>query len=422
MSACVPITFLACSTYTPAPLEPYDLLNKSRQQPALPSADLLDPMAATAFALSHNHELKVVRHSVDIAESVLVEAGTWPDINLGWGAMDWLVGGTSDDAISGASLSVPLFAPDERDALLADARASRDIVKARLVDAEWRLGRLVALEYLELAASQERLKLAGEAYLLADETLSYLLDGLELGAATQFDVEMAILQGGRALPELKKAQRHEATTRLKLNYLLGAKPDARYATLPITELDDYWPTTSAEDPAALTDLALANRPEVIASKAQYQIAEAALRLETSRQWPGVELGTGIGLRVPLFNGFNKHAIETARLRREQAALQFEATVNKVRADAWSVFEQASGYEDEWQSYRDGIAPSLEASLRLAKQARSLGALTHLEVLFSQHQLNQTRSEGIEILAAHLSAKAELAWFAGMTVTPEPIDR
>ncbi len=409
----VSLAFVACSTYTPAPLEPAGILRELRDAPQiLPAAETLSPAAATATALAFNPELRAVRKAVGVADSLLLEAGVWPDINLGWDAMDWIVGGTGDDALAGLSFGVSLFRPGERDALLADAGASRNLVRARLSAAEWRLTRRVRHQYVAIAAAQEQLALTRSAQQLAADTVAFLRRGLDTGAATRLDVEMAVLQDAETHHRLQAAQREVEVARVKLNAILGAQPDADYGISPLSELQDAWPVPQAEDAAALTDLALAQRPDVQEGQAQYQLAESALRLEVARQWPGMAIGTGISVSLPLFSGFNEQAIETATLRRDQAASFLKAAIAGVRNEAWLVFREAEGRDQEWASYRDRVTPSLETSLRLAERAQKVGTSSHLEVLFAQRQLNGARCEGIDVFAAHLRARADLAWFLG----------
>jgi outer membrane protein TolC len=410
--ALAPLTFLACSSYTPQPLETADLLVDLRTQQPPSTSNTLSPNQATSAALQFNPELLAVRESVGIADSMLKQAGVWPDINLSWGAVDWLVGRTSDDVLTGFSAGVPLFRPDERDALIANASASRELIRVQLLDAEWRLTRQVQHQYVALAAAQEQLQVSQLAKQLAAETVDFLQQSVDAGAATRFDLEMALLQDGEAQFHLLAAQNSEQEARLHFNALIGAQPLATYSLTPLGSLLDTWPTPQVENAVELTDLALIHRPEVLASQAQYQRAEAALQLESARQWPGLEIGTGIALQLPIFSGFNKRAVATARLQRDQAALEMKAAVAQVRNEAWMIFQQAQSHSLEWHSFDQQVSPRLEASLEMTRQAQQLGSLSYMEVLFAQRQLNNARATSIEVLAAHLLAQSDLAWFLG----------
>lgn len=418
VGALAPLTFLACSSYTPQPLEPTDLLAdlRTQQSPTTANGNTLSPNQATSAALQYNPELLAVRESVGIADSMLKQAGAWPDINLSWGAIDWLVGRTSDDVLTGFSAGVPLFRPDERDALIANAAASRELVRVQLLEAEWRLTRRVQHQYVALAAAQEQLRLAQFAKQLAAETVDFLQQGVDAGAATRFDLEMALLQDGEAQFALLASQNAEQGARLHFNALIGTQPSATFTLTPLGSLLEAWPNPQVQDAVELTDLALNNRPEVLASQAQYQRAEAALQLESARQWPGLELGTGIAVQLPIFSGFNKRAVATARLQRDQAALELKAAIAQVRNESWMVFQQAQSHALEWQSFDQQVSPRLEASLEMTRQAQQLGSLSYMEVLFAQRQLNDARATSIEVLAAHLLAQSDLAWFLGSNAT------
>jgi len=416
-------TFASCSTYTPAPLDVADLLQDLRVQPKTPlPGEGLTPQIATLTALAHNPDLQAVRQSVGIANSMLMEAGLWPNLRIGWDAMDWVVGGTRDDALTGTSLLVPLFRPDERDALIADAEASLDLARTRLLDAEWRLTRSVQRQYIQLAEATDGLGVAQLAFDLADRTAELLRGGLESGATTRFDFEFALVQKAESARSLQGVRREMDLARIQLNGLMGLAPNIQYQVLPLQELEDLWVTPHNSDAEALVDLALEQRPDIQARQAEYQITEAALRLEVSEQWPTLALGTGISLRLPLFRKFNSVAIQTASLARDQAASRLQSAIAALRTEAWFVSRNATGQSAEWSTMREVVTPALERSLRLSEQAQEMGALSFLEVLFAQHQLLATQREAVIVHANALRAQADLHWFLGHTVPSAPLDR
>jgi cobalt-zinc-cadmium efflux system outer membrane protein len=414
----LPCTLAACSSYTPAPVEPADLLHdlRERRVATIPT-DGLTPEIATATALTHNPDLRTTRLEAGIADAMLLEAGLWSDLQFGWDAMDWLIGGSRDDALSGVSATVPLFRPDERDALRADAAAGVQLVRARLLEAEWRLTRMVRERYLRLAEAREGLQLARQALEVATRTVDLLRRGLDAGGATRFDLEMAVVQEAVNRRQLQKQQREADLARFHLNALMGLAPDSDYLTLSLAELEQSWPSPPFDDAEILVDHALQRRPDLRALQAAYDRTEAALRLEVSRQWPGLAVGTGFALELPLFSSFNKPSIRTAELRRELAAAALEAAIADLRSEAWSLLRDAQGQATEWQGMRDVVAPALERSLSMSRQAQEMGALSFLEVLFAQRQLLATRREALTAHAAALRAQADLAWLLGPADLP-----
>ncbi|MFK5957061.1 MAG: TolC family protein [Planctomycetota bacterium] len=416
-------SFASCSSYTPAPLEPVDLLQDLRAQPAIPlPSEGLTPQIATLTALAHNPDLQAMRQSVGIADSVLMEAGLWPDLQLGWGAMDWVVGGTSDDALTGASIMLPLFRPDERDALLADAEASLDLVRTRLLETEWRLTRQVQRQYLDLAEALDGLQLAQQASDLAKQTSQLLKGGVESGAATRFDLEFSRLQQAESLRNLQAQERRMDMARVRLNGLMGLAPQTQYQVLPLQTLESSWAIPQVSNAEELVDLALEQRPDIQARQAEYQIAEAALRLEVAQQWPLLGIGTGISLRLPLFRKFNSVAIRTASLARDQAASRLQSSITGLRNEAWMVLRNAEGQTAEWTTIHDVATPALERSFQLSQQAQEMGALSFLDVLLVQHQLLAAQREALTVHANALRAQADLAWFLGLPAPTNTLDR
>jgi len=419
-------TFVSCSTYTPAPIKPANLLQDLRAQPAIPlPTEGLTPKLATFTALAHNPDLQAMRLSVGIADSLLLEAGLWPDLQLGWDAMDWIVGGTSDDILTGTSFMLPLFRPGERDALVADAEASLDLVRTRLLETEWRLTRLVRRQYLLFAEATDGLHLAQQASDLATHTAELMQSGVDSGAATRFDLEIALLQKAESLRNLQAQQREADLAQVRLNGLMGLAPSTQYQILPLTALEQTWVLPQVSNSAELVDLAIEQRPDIQARQAEYQISEAALRLEVAQQWPSFALGTGLSIRLPLFRKFNTVAIQTARFARDQAASRLSSAIAGLRNEAWLILRDAEGRGAEWTTMRDIVTPALERSLRLSKQAQEMGALSFLEVLFAQRQLLATQREALTTHANALRAQADLAWFLGITrpsATSAPLER
>lgn len=416
-------TLASCSTYTPAPLLPADLLQDLRAQPPIPLPNEgLTPEIATLTALAHNPDLQAVRQSVGIADSMLMEAGLWPDLQLGWDAMDWIVGGTSDDALSGASIMVPLFRPDQRDALLANAEASIHLVHTRLVEIEWRLTRLVRRQYLLLAEANDGLLLAQQAFALADQTAALLQTGVESGAATRFDLEFALVQKAESLRLQQSRQREADLARVQLNGLMGLAPQTQFGVLSLREMEHTWAIPAVTHGDGLVDLALQHRPDIKAQQAEYEVAETALRLEVAKQWPSIGIGTGLSIKLPIFRKFNSIAIQTATLARDQAASRLQASIARLRNEAWLVLRDAEGQAEEWSTMRDVVTPALERSLRLSQQAQEMGALSFLEVLFAQRQLLATQRETLMVHANALRAQADLAWFLGIPAPSNTLDR
>jgi len=90
--------------------------------------------------------------------------------------------------------------------------------------------------------------------------------------------------------------------------------------------------------------ALTHRADVLAALADYAAAEAALRLEISKQYPDVHLNPGyqldagenkwslgLGLTLPILNQ-NKGPIREAEAKRREAAAKFDVTQAKVLAN------------------------------------------------------------------------------------------
>ena len=84
----------------------------------------LDADEAAAFALARHPALVARRAQLGVERALAVEAGLLPDPTFSWNAMDWVVGGTSDDVLTGLSLTFPLLRPGERGAARSSPSSS----------------------------------------------------------------------------------------------------------------------------------------------------------------------------------------------------------------------------------------------------------------------------------------------------------
>jgi len=414
-----------CASYRPQPLEPLEILaglravslESVRETPAPEGSDSgfhpedgLDRTEAVSLALALNPGLRALRAEAGVAAAQLVEAGLFPDPALGWDAVDWLVGRTGDDALTGFSLRFPLPAPGVIPAREGIARGRVAEVHWLILDREWRLKRQVDLAFLGVLAAQARLALNGRLNEIARKTHDFFARGRAVGAATALQENLARLDLAQVERAGRRLELEVRRSRQNLNSLLGLPPETEFE-LQAPE-DPFSVSASLPSPSEVTGQAVEQRPDLKELLAVYRQAEENLRLQIARQWPLLALGTGLDLVLPLFSRFNQPAIRTAREARERIARQVEAEIHRLRKEVHEAVIQQEIAQSQVGFFRREIEPQLEESLRLAEEALRQGEATLVEILTAQRQVLDARQQFLEARIENARARTVVAWVSG----------
>lgn len=248
---------------------------------------------------------------------------------------------------------------------------------------------------------------------------------VDAGGASAFDVSLLAVADARARAELVVAERGEANARAVLHELL----DVSLAT-PLDLADAGVPGLPALPPAAelLAEVA-DHHPLLLRARAEYLVAERALRLEIARQVPDLAfgpsfsgevnesygvLGLPLGLDLPLFARNQRGVAEAdaaraaARVRYEVACSAALASLERARADV----EFAARRLSELQ---ENVLPLAATTADAAQRALAAGAGNAVALLEAQRALHEAE------LARHV-ARAELlaAWFTLESAVGRPL--
>ena len=411
---------LGCSSYEPRPLEPRELLDDLRQvrldalspsalapiTSAFEPSDGLTRVEASAVAARLNPRLRALRAAVGVAESRLIQAGLLPDPVLSWDAMDAAAGaiaeGKAESAswLAGFGLSWQVPRPDEIDAREGVARADLRASAVQLVEAEWSLVRDAQLAYVRLLVARASVAQTERLASVARRALAFFERARASGAATGLEEALARTAALSVGADVARARNEEERAAMALNALLGLPPDARFALQD--RLEDLPPARDLEArPGPLVEAALRERPDLQAARAGYQRAEEQLRLEVARQWPQLQIGTGISLQLPVFSRFNHPGVAAAQRARDAARARVLAATHGLRASIHLALARARQAGSLLELYRRQLGPQVEASLRLAERAFAAREVTPLEILTAQRQVLETQ-------ARYLAARREWA--------------
>ena len=429
------VTFLVagCVSYEPAPVDVSQVLHdlealrweaSGTNGDETSAEDGATPRELAAFAVAHNPTLSAVRGRIGVSNALLIEAGLLPDPTIGWDAMDVLAvelngeSATSVEYLAGLGLSIPLLRPGERDAKQGVAGWRLQEALRRVTEAEWLLARDVHVASESVLEAQELLTQNARLTEVAETTREYFQRARQAGAATAIQDNLAVgeLLGIRAERIRLEARLREV--RHALNALLGLTPTAVVPVVASPDLLDPLPS----DPKALAETAVERRPDLEALLALYQAAEEEVRLEVSRQFPQISIGTGISIVPGFFSGFNRYAIATALARRAQLASEIEARVHEVRRDVHDTFAAYHEARRQSEYLESAVLPNAEESLRLAREAFDAGEVTLLEILTLQRTLVDARTRVTEMRAERSRRRWKLLAASGQLLgTPRKND-
>ena len=394
LPSAIALTLAACAG--PAPeREPLDVagaltrLDKLASAPSDTTApepfDLADGVSieeAVSFAVARHPALAAARAQLGVSQALVVEAGLWPDPTIAWSAVDWLVGGTSDDVLTGFSLNWNNPRPGERKARIAQARAEEQVARAQLLEAEWRLVRDVESAWMSAAELGSRLELAKRRIEAARETELFLEQARSLGAATELDTASARVD--RTELELEAwevaAQYHDALDALARR--MGLAPRGALALQDVARFE----SRTASLDAALDDQRLAARPDVALALASYEVAERELAVAATLRGVAVSyVGSALGVTIPWGSRWGEATLATALARRTAAARAFDAACHDARAEIEAARGAAARSRDVAQAASERFEPLAERLLELAREARAARSAPADELLAAQRR-------------------------------------
>ncbi len=408
----------SCVSYTAAPLdlaETVATLHAVELPELAPTRPGYTPLDLAAFAVHFHPSLMEARAELAVAGSKIAEAGLFPDVDFGWGAMDalvseWSAGHTQRaDYLGSLDLMLTLPRFGEREAQV-DLASWRQVEMLQLLRAaEWQLAIDVQQACVEVLTSTRRLIEARALLEVSQKTSAFFARALQVGTATRTEVSLANGDYQAFRVDLASAEIQLRTANRELNALLGLRPGYEVA---LSAYESWALEVPERERGQLESEALENRTDVAAARAAFEGKEAALRLAISGQYPEVSIGTGVGFSLGLFNQFNRPAIETALRERVVAKAAFDALVFRIRGE---VFAALQNFEDATvllELIDEDLLGSAEASLAAIEAALGAGEVTLLETLIMQRSLGAIRKRWIDARSVELHARVALLSVTG----------
>jgi outer membrane protein TolC len=409
----------SCSSYEPLELDPDSLMLELRAAEAPevgPSG--LDEDAAVAFALANHPALRVQRAEIGVAEAGLLAAQVVAPPEFGWSAVDFLIGGSADDLLSGFDLLFPSRTKEKREALRTLAEAGLSVAEVRLAAAEWDQVQRVRRAFRGAQAEQRRAELHQLELELANEFQTASQTSRRSGAATELEVQLSQLSLAAAQADLRRSAAAVRAAQRELVQSLGLPPEIEIQlTHAVGAQDDFLHESLPEDLDALVDLAATRRPDVLLEISAWNEAEAGVRIAHALLEPEFAIGLGFRLLVPSWRRHAQSLIDMAEAERDAATARVRARMHQVRAEVADALATWQSSKLEAASQELNLAPVLERARALIQESLRSGTATPSNLLLARRQLLEAERGLVEARIRFAEARLALELILGPGPSP-----
>jgi outer membrane protein TolC len=367
-----------------------------------------DLKSLTLAALYFHPDLQVARARVATARAAEITAGARPNPTAAL-LPTWVVSSFPGETpwLFGASFDVPIETAGKRGRRIELARALTADTRLGFSETAWDIRSRLRQALVEFFCAQRALELFQAEAQTQSQLTNLLQKRVEAGETSRFELTLARTQSLNAALALRAAQTRQADARLAVASALGMPAAALEKTTFAWPRFDEPPANIST--AALQSAAVLGRVDVARALAQYAAAEAALRLETARQYPDIHLSPGyefdqgehkfsIGpsISLPIFDR-NQGPIAEASARRDQAAANFLAVQTAAIQEVEKAATDYHAALAEWAE-ADHTAQTVQRELAgAAEQQMRSGEADRLSLFYAQLQRDAALRARLEAL-------------------------
>ena len=299
----------------------------------------------TLAAIYYHPDLALARAQAETADAATTTAGQRPNPsitvtptwirNLATAAVPW---------IAASAINIPIETAGKRGFRIDKTEHFTDAARLRVADAAWLVRGRLRLAMLETYAAKEAERLVQQQLTIQQAMTQRLELQLSVGEITQLEVIRAHLALNQLQLNVSAAQKRSAESRVMLAAAIGVPVDALSGIeIDFTALSK--PPELASIPIQnLKEIALRQRPDVLAALADYAAAQSALQLEVANQYPNIQANPGYAwemgehrwalgatMQLPILHQ-NQGPIAEAEAKRRELAVRFEALQMRILGD------------------------------------------------------------------------------------------
>ena len=299
----------------------------------------------TLAAIYYHPDLALARAQAETADAATITAGQRPNPsitvtptwvrNLATAAVPW---------IAASAINIPIETAGKRGYRIDKTGHLTDAARLRIADAVWLVRGRLRLAMLEAYAVQEAERLLQQQLTIQQAMTGRLEQQLSVGEITQLEVIRAHLALNQLQLNVSATRKRGAESRVMLAAAIGVPVDALSGIeIDFTALSK--PPELASIPIQnLKEIALRQRPDVLAALADYAAAQSALQLEVANQYPNIQANPGYAwemgehrwalgatMQLPILHQ-NQGPIAEAEAKRRELAVRFEALQMRIHGD------------------------------------------------------------------------------------------
>ena len=348
--------------------------------------------------------------------------------------------GDNSDADAALGLT-GIYNPDINGRLSAEIEQQLALTQGaayQVADARRLVAASVALSYIELKRSQERLELLGESTALQERTLNIVTLRYGAGLSANLDVrraaaDLAQTRAQRGLIELSRADAMNS-----LAVLIGELPSTD-ATL--SEGDGGIPAFVGGPPRGVPADLVRRRPDLLVAEADLAAASAAIGIQRADLYPSLSIPGRIGvdalgafdivssvigsisalIDIPIFDGGRRRAeVRSAEAEAEASLADYRQLLLEVLAEVETSLVAIQSYQDRLDALSDAIEQS-EVAFEQSNALYREGLTSLFEVLDVQRQLISSRQDYVDAQAQLASSIVRMYSAVGAPIqSDEPV--
>ena len=360
---------------------------------------------AIVLSLKHNPQLATYAWEVRSKEINRIEAGLLPNPELeleieNFAGSGGLSGFTSAETTIALSQLIELG--DKRMKRRRLASTDRDLARWDYEVKRVDLLSQTTLAYTEVLGSQEKLKIAEEIKILAEEIYQTVKKRVKAGKVTPLDEVKAKVELSKARLSQVKAK-HELT-------ISKHKLVTNWGETNITfdkVLGDFYSISSMPNLDAIVNK-LINNPELARWATEISRQKNAITLAEAETVPDIAVTAGIrhfnetddiaavaNISIPLFLFNNKQTnIQRNEIELQQTLKQQNVIEKKLRSALLITYQRLTILHQEASLLKNEILPSTKEALHATKEIYRLGKINLLSLLDAQRSYFETRQQYI----------------------------
>ncbi len=384
-------------TLTNANLKAFIARQPIKRQPGFPQVQNLSTLVAAGWYYSPALRVQLAQLKVDTANMMTASQSPNPTVafsptyaaKAGPGVNPWILG---------FNFNIPIETAGRREDRMAQTKALTQAGRYDLGQIAWNVRQAVRRALIQDAFANQRLQLLGQEVRTTAMILRLIQSRFQAGGISRPVYTTAEIQAHESELSLVAAQGQARQRRMQLAAALSVPVRALKHIRVVFAYLMKTPPVRKLNMKQLSRAALINRMDIQSLLAQYQAAEAALKLEVARQYPNIDLGPGyrfdqgsnkftlgFAMALPIFNQ-NQGAIAAANAQRLVIAAELEQKQTTVITQIRAAISQ---YRSALRQLRTADAIEIQActQLRATRSAFKAGAQSRLALAESQLALN-----------------------------------